>query len=308
MRKIKKILTLILFFSVVSSNLISLENKIIVKINNDIISSYELKNKILTTLILANEDINQKNINRSKPLVLKNLIELKIKRSEIDKYEIDITDSELMDNLNTYAQNDLNNLKNKFKINEINYEIFKEDFKTELTWRKLIFYLYNKKVEIPESEINSQLKKIMEEEKESFDYKLSELVVSFNDEKEKISKIKEINEQISLSGFDKAVLKYSESLSKNDLGDLGWVNSESLSKNIYEKIINMEIDEISDPIVISNTILYLKLKNKKIVKREEINDENLKNRILNSKKSQMFNMLSNSHLSKLKNLASIEYK
>ena len=308
MRKIKKILTIILFFYLVSSSLISLENKIIVKVNNDIISSYELKNKILTTLILANEDINQKNINRSKPLVLKNLIELKIKRSEIDKYEIDITDSELMDNLNTYAQNDLNNLKNKFKINEINYEIFKEDFKTELTWRKLIFYLYNKKVEIPESEINSQLKKIMEEEKESFDYKLSELVVSFNDEKEKISKIKEINEQISLSGFDKAVLKYSESLSKNDLGDLGWVNSESLSKNIYEKIINMEIDEISDPIVISNTILFLKLKNKKIVKREEINDENLKNRILNSKKSQMFNMLSNSHLSKLKNLASIEYK
>ena len=62
----------------------------------------------------------------------------------------------------------------------------------------------------------------------------------------------------------------------------------------------MEIDEISDPIVISNTILFLKLKNKKIVKREEINDENLKNIILNSKKSQMFNMLSNSHLSKLK--------
>ena len=45
MRKIKKILSLILFFSVVSSNLISLENKIIVKVNNDIISSYELKTK-----------------------------------------------------------------------------------------------------------------------------------------------------------------------------------------------------------------------------------------------------------------------
>ena len=59
MRKIKKILILILFFSVVSSNLISLENKIIVKINNDIIP-YELKNKILTTLILANEDIIKK--------------------------------------------------------------------------------------------------------------------------------------------------------------------------------------------------------------------------------------------------------
>ena len=55
--------------------ILGLENKIIVKINNDIISSYELKNKILTTLILANEEVNQENINKSKPLVLKNLIE-----------------------------------------------------------------------------------------------------------------------------------------------------------------------------------------------------------------------------------------
>ena len=66
--------------------------RIIVKINNDIISSYELKNKILTTLILANEEVNQKNINKSKTLVLKNLIELKIKKNEINKYKIDISD------------------------------------------------------------------------------------------------------------------------------------------------------------------------------------------------------------------------
>ena len=70
----------------------------------------------------------------------------------------------------------------------------------------------------------------------------------------------------------------------------------------------MKINEISDPIIMSNTILFLKLKNKKTVKKEELNKEVLKNRILNSKKNQMFNMLSNSHLSKLKNLASIEYK
>ena len=44
-------------------------------------------------------------------------------------------------------------------MNEIDFEIFKEDFKTEIIWRKLIYNLYNKKVEIPESEINLQLKK-----------------------------------------------------------------------------------------------------------------------------------------------------
>ncbi len=308
MISIKKIYVFILFFCLYNTVLLSLENRIIVKINNDIISSYELKNKILTTLILANEEVNQENINKSKPLVLKNLIELKIKKNEINKYKIDISESEFLENLNAYAKNDLNDLESKFKMNEIDFEIFKEDFKTEIIWRKLIYNLYNKKVEIPESEINLQLKKIMNEEKKSIDYRLSELVINFESEEEKNKKIKEIYKQINLIGFDKAVLKFSQSLSKNDIGDLGWVNSESLSKKIYEKLVNMKINEISDPIIMSNTILFLKLKNKKIVKKEELNKEVLKNRILNSKKNQMFNMLSNSHLSKLKNLASIEYK
>ena len=305
---IKKIYVFVLFFCLYNTVLLSLENRIIVKINNDIISSYELKNKILTTLILANEEVNQENINKSKPLVLKNLIELKIKKNEINKYKIDISESEFLENLNAYAKNDLNDLESKFKMNEIDFEIFKEDFKTEIIWRKLIYNLYNKKVEIPESEINLQLKKIINEEKKSIDYRLSELVINFESEEEKNKKIKEIYKQINLIGFDKAVLKFSQSLSKNDIGDLGWVNSESLSKKIYEKLVNMKINEISDPIIMSNSILFLKLKNKKTVKKEELNKEVLKNRILNSKKNQMFNMLSNSHLSKLKNLASIEYK
>ena len=208
---------------------------------------------------------------------MKNLIELKIKKNEINKYKIDISESEFLENLNAYAKNDLNDLENKFKMNEIDFEIFKEDFKTEIIWRKLIYNLYNKKVEIPESEINLQLKKIINEEKKSIDYRLSELVINFESEEEKNKKIKEIYKQINLIGFDKAVLKFSQSLSKNDIGDLGWVNSESLSKKIYEKLVNMKINEISDPIIMSNSILFLKLKNKKTVKKEELNKEVLKN-------------------------------
>ena len=62
-------------------------------------------------------------------------------------------------------------------MNEIDFEIFKEDFKTEIIWRKLIYNLYNKKVEIPESEINLQLKKIINEEKKK--YRLQIIRISY---------------------------------------------------------------------------------------------------------------------------------
>ena len=92
-RMYKYILILILYLNF--SNLKCFDNKIIVKINNEIITSYELKNKILTTLVLASEKINQENINKTKPLVLKTLIELKIKENETKKYKIKTTPEEV---------------------------------------------------------------------------------------------------------------------------------------------------------------------------------------------------------------------
>ena len=53
----------IFFFSEANS---TNENKIIVKVNDKIVSSYEIKNKINTQLILRNPEINQENITSSK--------------------------------------------------------------------------------------------------------------------------------------------------------------------------------------------------------------------------------------------------
>ena len=82
-----KITVFLTFYFFLFSNLLSIENKIIAKVNNEIITSYELKNKIKTTLILSNEIINQDNIDRTKKLILKSLIDLKVKKDELKKYE-----------------------------------------------------------------------------------------------------------------------------------------------------------------------------------------------------------------------------
>ena len=97
-------------------NLWSYEDKILLKINNEIITSYDLKNKILTTLILSQEEINQENINKTRPLVLKNLIDLKIKENELKKFNIKVTEQELSDRLNIIANGKLNAFEKNFQL------------------------------------------------------------------------------------------------------------------------------------------------------------------------------------------------
>ena len=64
--KFFSILIITCFFLIFEKSYSKINNLISVKIGNKIITNYELKNKILTTLILSDQEINQSNINKLK--------------------------------------------------------------------------------------------------------------------------------------------------------------------------------------------------------------------------------------------------
>ena len=114
-----------------------------------------------------------------------------------------------------------------------------------------------------------------------------------------------IIEQIQTIGFENTAEKFSISASSVNKGDLGWINSRSFQK-IYEIVKNMKPGDISKPILNPNSILFLKLIDKKITVNEIDKDE-IKNRLIKQRKM-VIDLYSNSHLSKLKNNTLIEYK
>jgi len=69
----------------------------------------------------------------------------------------------------------------------------------------------------------------------------------------------------------------------------------------------MQINEVSKPIKSSQSVLFLKLNEKKISKSNTINSVELKKNLINRKKNDMFDLYSKSHLSKLRNTSLIEY-
>ena len=118
----------------------------------------------------------------------------------------------------------------------------------------------------------------------------------------------ELKDKIKNEGFETAALKYSISSSSKNKGNLGWISSKSLSKEIFEILKKLNTGQISQPIKRQNSILFLKLVDVRTSKVENINIEELKKRIIDQKKNEMFNLYSKSHLSKLRNSVLIEYK
>ncbi len=284
------------------------ENNIIVKIENEIITNFEIKNKILSTLILSNQEINQKNVDSIKGKALDSLIQLKLKEIELSKYKIDDDLDQVNRYLNSISSNDLKSLETKFKNNNVEFNLFVKEIKTEFQWQKFIYQVYSKKINIDEVSLDVEVEKILKEQVDITEYRISEIEVEKKVNQSSNDIILNIQEKIDQLGFETTALNYSIAASSSNKGDLGWIDTKSLSKTFFNVLTQMNINDVSKPIEQQNVIIFLKLTDKRKTKAENININELKKKLTSQKKNELFNLYSKSHLSKLKNKSLIEYK
>ena len=304
----KFFLIFVVFLSLSKISTANIKNNIIIKVENEIITNYEIKNKILTSLVLANKEINQQNINSLKSQSLEALIQFKLKKIELSKFNLNNDPIRTKDYLNKISSNNIENLKDKFKKNNLNYDLFLDEINTQLKWQGYIFKIYSNKIEIDESIISNELNDIIKNESNIEEYELSEIEILLDEQKSTDQEIDRIKKLIDEKGFEETALSSSSSDSAVNKGYIGWINGKSLSINIYKQIKEMKVGEISKPIFKTNSALFLKLINKKTYKSNNTNLDELKKNLINQRKNELFNLYSKSHLSKLRNTSLIEYK
>jgi len=158
--KLKKFLIFFTFYFLLTHPLKSEQYKIIVSINDKIITNLDLKNEIEILKILNNNP-NLKYSQIYNP-ALNGLIDAKIKQIETEKNKVSI-ENEIVEK---YFEIFLKNSQyKKGNISEFRINIIKEKIKIDLAWNKLISNLYTWKVNINMNEIESRIDNILKEEK-----------------------------------------------------------------------------------------------------------------------------------------------
>ena len=158
MRKLYIFLSFIVIIFLSNKTLLAkLENNIVLKVENEIITKYEIKNKILSSLILSGKEINQENIDKYKKSTLDNLIQLKLMKIELSKYDLKDSPDKLNSYLRTLSSNNIDLLKKKFLDNKLDYDLFLDEIKIKLKWQDLIYLIYSKKIELDENSIDIEL-------------------------------------------------------------------------------------------------------------------------------------------------------
>jgi len=298
LKKFLKYWILIFLFS--CSNSLSFENKIILKIENQIITSLDVNNeyKYLIALNPSLKDSKKKDVIKFSE---RSIINEKIKKIEIDKnFDNPKIPESILENIlkNVYSKIGLTSLdefKRYLTINNINYEDIKNKLIIEALWNELIIIKFSSKIKINEND----LRKRINSNKIIKSFLLSEIFFEITDSSNLDDKFKEIKNVINDKGFEFAALKYSISSTSNLGGKLDWINENSLNKNIITPLNNLRINEFTKPITLPGGFLILKINDIQTTKVEiDTNKELIK--LKNYEKNNQLNQYSKIYFNKIK--------
>ena len=251
----KTIFLILVFFLFSNFSYSKIDLHIIMKINNQIVTSYDIE-KESNYLLALNPKLKEINKNDLLKLAKKSMIKEMIRKSEILKYkEIDFDNHRnenilrnIMLNLDFSNQLQFESYLNNF---DISIDDLKKKIGIENEWKNLVYSKYSTSVKVDKENLMNQIERSSKKEF-SIEYNLSEIVF-LKDQSKKIL------ESIEINGFENTANLYSISDSSKVGGKIGWVKKNNLSSEINRELENLKINSYSSPIKIDNNYLILKI-------------------------------------------------
>ena len=297
--KIYKALTYFLIF-VFFNQSNALENKILFKINNEIISTIDLYNET-KYLSLLNKDLINLEKDKIFEISKNSLIREKIKEIELLKnYKTLDIDKKYFDQImNDYSKKmgfeNIKKFSENIKINGLDFETIQNKIKIELYWNQLIVKKFLKDVKIDKNKIKEELAKNLTQK----ELLLSEIVFNIDNKNNLEKKFELIQKDIKTKGFSNAALIHGISDTANNGGKLGWIKLSSLNTKIKNEIKDIKVGNITNPIVVPGGFLILKIVDQRDVK----NNLDINKAIelaVNEKTNEQLNKLSIVYYNKIK--------
>ena len=157
---------LVIFFVFFSSYYViaddKIEHKIAVLVNEDIITSYDIIQRLKLTAIIQGINLNTQNTQLMVNNVVDELIREKVKLNKINEYQIEIKNEEYNEfEINFFSRNKFNQdeILNLLKENNINYQELRNYLMGELSWNKLVNGLFYRLTSVSDLEVDELINK-----------------------------------------------------------------------------------------------------------------------------------------------------
>ncbi len=294
---------IILFLFLTKNHIFANEINIKYVVADNVITNIDIKNEI-NYLLLINNRLSELENELLVEYSAKSLIREKIKEIELKKNFIFGENDKLVqdqilkfrNNLNMGNDEDFNNLLLNLNLNQ---ELIAKKIEIEILWNKLIYDKFINQIYVDKKKIEEELRFKIDNSKEKIkEYLLYEILFSGNTTEELETTFNQIKKSISDIGFENTASVLSISDSSKFAGKIGWINQNQISKQIYNKIKNLENSEVSEPLNVPNGILILMLKDQREIAKEISFDDELQ-AMINKEAERQLTQLSQTFFKKI---------
>ena len=231
------------------------------RVNDEAITNFDFEQRKLLLNLL---DVNLK---KSKSDVIKELIDEQLQIQFAKNRRITFSEEEIENQIVEFLTNRSLTKKILFKLlkkNGLEWESFKSYLVNKAHWKKTLLQLYANKAKISEYELNSPQPTITFSQTRMIN--LSEIVIPFSERGKDKATLLAKRLQIELnagSDFTNSARRFSRSQTATSGGSLGFIDERLLPEKIKNILLKLEINEITDPIILENRVVIFKLNKKK---------------------------------------------
>ncbi len=299
--KVLFFILLTIFFNL--KNSIAFENKILFKVDNEIITTIDIYEEI-RFLKTFNPEMNNFDETELFEISKNSILRDRIKKIEIMNFVkvLKVDDKFLLRLIKNRYSNigitSIENFENFLKRNNLNEKSIKEKFYIEIIWNDIILKKFGEKVIIDKEKIKKEIL-INPQKERQVELLLSEITFNATNKVDFQNKYEKILLDIKKIGFKKAAIIHSNSNTAKSGGLIGWIKEDNLNQNIKDSISILTPGQFSKPIRTSSGFIIINIENKKEYELKFNLDEKMKE-VIQFKKNDQLNQFSNMYFNKLK--------
>lgn len=223
-------------------------------VNDQVISSYDLDQRIKLVILSSGIPNTPENISRIRGQVLRSLVDEYLQWQEARRLNIEVAQDEVDKAFERIAQRSnmsVDQISKALEAGGVTRSTLEAQIRNDIAWNRVIQQRFGPLVTVGEGEIEEVMRRL-EEESGQPRYLVSEILITFDNPahaEEIAAGTQRLVEQIRQGApFEAVARQFSQSASAANGGDIGWVHASQLPDGVSGMVTQMQPGMVSDPI------------------------------------------------------------
>jgi len=250
---------------------------VLVSVNDDIISSYDLKQRMLLLMATSGVQVTQENYAQFQQQAMRSLVDEHLQFQEMKQWKVKVEDKEVDDELQRMAKESnmsKDQLLGELKKIGVEQTTLREQIRAQLGWNELVGGRYHSNAQVGRDQVDETMDKIIADGQKP-QFEVSEIFLDpttaggiENARKGAQQLSQQLNQKVA--PFQAVARQFSNAPSAANGGDEGWMVSGNMDPQIEATLQSMKVGDISAPVETKDGVYIFYLRDKSAGNADEV--------------------------------------